>query len=96
MKRYKPLYEAKDISNIDPFSSKLIEIQNKDELVKCWHGTNTFWTLWFCTKGISGDIDPPTKTLGRGNMNTGFSKIKTHGLFVSANQTFGFLQYILF
>lgn len=65
-----------------------------DSLVTAWHGTNAFWTLWFCLYGIDATIAPPTKALGRGNDIDGYSLIKDPGLYVSAARTSGFTHYV--
>jgi len=88
--------EAKELKRTDARKPFLQNIIDKNDMVYAWHGTNTFWTLYFCLNGVDANIEPPTKTLGRGNELTGFNKIKTKGLFVSAERTSGFLQYVQF
>jgi len=90
------LKEATQLTYKDQYKPFLQTIQSKDDLVYAWHGTNTFWCLYFCMYGVDADVEPPTKTLGRGSMSTGFSKIKSNGLFVSAEKTSGFLHYVKF
>ena len=100
------LFEATDLSSYNKNQAvavrwgerdpKLELIRAKDDLVIAVHGTNTFWALWFCLYGVDADIEPPTKTLGRGNMQTGFTKIKSSGLFVSAEKTSGFRTHVYF
>ena len=90
------LNEAKDLSRYQIMDSKLNIIYQKDELVKAWHGTSMFWALWFCINGVDTDVEPPAKTLGRGSMETGFGKIDTKGLFVSADKTSGFRTLVQF
>ena len=100
------LLEAKDLSSFSKNDASMVrigetnpvldQITAKDDLVIAVHGTNTFWALWFCLYGVDADIEPPMKTLGRGNMQTGFSKIKDSGLFVSADYTSGFRTYVYF
>lgn len=86
------LNEATDIQK--KRDSVLQSIQDKDDLVVAWHGTTHFWLVWFCLYGISADVEPPAKYLGRGNMTTGFTKIKDNGLYVSARKLSGFDSHI--
>jgi len=90
----KIIKEAVDLSKVK--YDKIEKIKSKDDMVLAWHGTNSFWCLWFCLYGVDATIEPPTKTLGRGNSITGFSKIKTSGLFISASKTPGFEHYLVF
>ncbi len=90
------LKEAKDLSRYQVFDDKLNNIYQKDELIQAWHGTSMFWALWFCMKGVDTTVEPPAKTLGRGSMETGFGKIDTKGLFVSADKTSGFRTLVQF
>ena len=90
------LKEAKDLSHYQIFDDKLRTIYQKDELVQAWHGTSMFWVLWFCMYGVDTTVEPPAKTLGRGTMETGFGKIDTKGLFVSASEMSGFRTLIQF
>jgi hypothetical protein len=98
--------EATDLSSIprsaanaiiiDKPISKLEKIRAKDDLVIAVHGTYEYWALWFCVYGLDTTVEPPTKTLGRGNMASGFSKIKSNGLFVAADKTSGFMTHVYF
>jgi len=101
------LFEAIDLSKFDKHKAsvwallgepypKLQTIIDKDDLVIAVHGTYEYWALWFCLYGVDTTVEPPTKTLGRGNMQSGFSKIKTKGLFVSADKTSGFMTQVFF
>ena len=95
----KIIREARDLSSMhhstvftDKVQQELNYIRQKDDLVKAWHGTNFFWCLYFCLYGIDGSVEPPTKTLGRGNMVSGFDRIKTNGLFLDTEEPTTFLH----
>lgn len=86
------LLEAIDVAKAS--KAELSRAKDEDLLVSAWHGTNAFWAVWFCVYGVDGTVAPPTKTLGRGNMSAGFSKIDDPGLYVSASRCPGFLHYV--
>lgn len=80
--------ESKNVCHAEDDELKRIESAN--ETIEAWHGTNKFWALWFCLYGIDGKASPPTKTLGRGSMAAGFTKIQDPGLYVSPRPLAGF------
>lgn len=88
------LIEASDILYFN--DEQLKKTKDNDSMVIAYHGTNLFWCLWFCLYGVDATVEPPTKTLGRGSLVTGFSKIKTKGLFISAEKISGFDNYVVF
>lgn len=86
------IFEAKNVYGAK--KEELALIKSSDALVEVWHGTNEFWALWFCVYGVDGTVTPPTKTLGRGSMSAGFSKITDPGLYVMGIPLAGFKCHV--